>query len=75
MLEISPPDQRTIYMGAGNAIASLGVLGPTFAGWLLGRTTYGVLFVISLLFGIAALVTALRMQNSRRSAGPAEGTS
>ncbi len=74
MLEISPPDQRTIYMGAGNAIASLGVLGPTFAGWLLGRTTYGVLFVISLLFGIAALVTALRMQNSRWSAGPVEGT-
>jgi MFS family permease len=74
MLEISPPDQRTIYMGASNAIASLGVLGPTFAGWLLGQTTYGVLFAISLIFGIAALVTAWRMQNSRGPAGPAQST-
>ncbi len=64
-LEIAPAGQRPIYSGAVNTINSIGVLAPTFAGWLLAETSYGVLFGLTLAVGIVALLMALRLPPSR----------
>jgi MFS family permease len=72
VLEIAPASQRTIYLGALNTINSIGAAGPAFAGWLLGVTSYPVLFAVSFLFGIATLVSALRLPSMRQKAFPAE---
>lgn len=68
MLDIAPASQRTIYLGAFNAINSVGTLGTTLAGWLLGATSYSVLFAVSLLFGVSTFVFALRLPSMRQGA-------
>jgi MFS family permease len=65
VLDIAPHNQRTIYMGITSTIGSLGVFGPTLGGWLLGATSYTVLFIVSLLLGIGALVMAFRLPYAR----------
>jgi len=64
-LEIAPAGQRPMYAGAINTINSIGVLAPTFAGWLLSQTSYGVLFGLTLAVGIGALVMAFRLPPPR----------
>ncbi|MBN1428874.1 MAG: MFS transporter [Anaerolineae bacterium] len=61
VLDIAPASRRTIYLGAFNTFNSIGVVAPILAGWLLGVTSYSVLFAVSLTFGIIALVAALRL--------------
>ena len=65
MFDIIPAGQRPIYMGAFNAIGAIGVLGPSIAGWLLGLTSYAVLFAISLGFGLLTLGLAIRLPRVR----------
>jgi MFS family permease len=65
VLDIAPESQRTIYMGINNAIGGLGVLGSTFGGWLLGKTSYGVLFAVSMLLGIGSLAMAFLLPDAR----------
>ena len=71
MFDIIPAGQRTIYMGAFNALGAIGVLGPTIAGWLVGLTSYAVLFAISLGFGVLTLGLAVRLPRVRGIAKPA----
>jgi len=61
ILDASPAGQRSIYLGTSNTIASLGVIGPVFAGWLLGISSYPVLFIVTLVFAAAALLLGLRL--------------
>jgi MFS family permease len=61
VFDITPPGQRSIYMGTFNALATVGVVGPTIAGWLLTWTSYTFLFVLSLLIGGLALIVAFRL--------------
>jgi MFS family permease len=68
VLDIAPASQRTIYLGAFNTINSVGTLGTTIAGWLLGVTSYSVLFVVSLLFGVLTFLFALRLVSMRQGA-------
>jgi MFS-type transporter involved in bile tolerance (Atg22 family) len=68
VLDAAPPGQRTIYMGATNAFSGLGVLGPVLAGWLLGQTSYTVLFAVAIAFGLGALWLALRLPDTRPKA-------
>lgn len=70
VLEIAPASQRTIYLGAMNAINSLGAFGPAIAGWLLGATSYGVLFAVSLLFGMSTFMSALQLPSMRQDNPP-----
>jgi MFS family permease len=65
ILDVAPANQRTIYLGAHNAVNSIGVIAPTLAGWLLGRTSYGILFAASLVFGAGALIAAWRLPPMR----------
>lgn len=65
ILDSAPPGQRTIYMGASNAISGLGVLGPLFAGWLLSLSTYPVLFGVAAIFAVVAVLIAFRLPDSR----------
>jgi MFS family permease len=65
VLDIAPPGQRTIYMGVSNALNGIGVLGPLFAGWLLGLTSYTVLFGVAILFAAVGMVFAIRLPAMR----------
>jgi len=71
MFDIIPAGQRPIYMGAFNAIGAIGVLGPTIAGWLIGLTSYALLFVISLGFGLLTLGMVIRLPRVRGTVKPA----
>ena len=61
ILDASPAGQRSIYLGTSNTIASLGVIGPVFAGWLLGLTSYPALFVVTTVFAAGAFLLGLRL--------------
>lgn len=65
LFDIVPAGQRPIYMGTFNTIGSIGVLGPSIAGWLLGLTSYAVLFAVSLGFGLLTLALATRIPRVR----------
>lgn len=71
VLDITPPGQRTIYMGVSNTIAGLGVIGPLFAGWLLSISSYPVMFAAAIMFGIGALILAARLPDGRVTVRPA----
>jgi MFS family permease len=70
LLDISPAPQRTIYIGAFNAINSIGVLAPLIAGWLLASTSYTLLFVVTLGFCLVALVMVARLPHARQGETP-----
>jgi len=65
LMDIAPSGQRTIYIGAVNAINSIGVVAPLVAGWLLTISSYTVLFVVTLVFCVIALVMVFRLPHSR----------
>lgn len=65
VLDISPPEQRTIYMGFTNALNSLGLFGPIIAGWLVGHTSYLFLFAVSLTLGVGVLFLSYRLPAGR----------
>jgi MFS family permease len=66
LLDIAPDGQRTIYIGAVNAINSIGVIAPLMAGWLLAVASYSALFLVTLGFCMVALVITARMPHSRQ---------
>lgn len=66
LLDIAPADQRTIYIGAVNAINSLGVIAPFLAGLILGLSSYTALFAVTLGFCLVALVMVARLPHARR---------
>jgi MFS family permease len=72
VLDIAPPGQRTIYMGVSNALNGLGVLGPLFAGWLLGLTSYSMLFSVAIVFAAVGMIFAMRLPAMRTSLEPAQ---
>ena len=43
-VDLAPPGQRTTYIGLFNTISSLVIIWPAVGGWLLQKTSYGVLF-------------------------------
>ena len=61
MLDVAPPRERTLYIGAMNAIGSIGLIGPVLGGWLLNFTSYSALFAVSIVMGIGALIFALML--------------
>lgn len=67
LMDISPSGQRTIYIGAVNAINSIGVIAPLVAGLLLSFSSYTVLFIVTLAFCLMALVMVFRLPHSREN--------
>jgi MFS family permease len=65
VLDIAPPGQRTIYMGVSNTLNGIGVLGPLLAGWLLGLTSYTLLFSVTILFAAVGMIFAVRLPPMR----------
>jgi len=60
LLEAAPDGMRPLYVGASSTIASLATFAPILGGWLLGRTSYGLLFgltAVLLCCGFAASFT------------------
>lgn len=43
-VDLAPSGQRTTYVGLFNTLSSLVIIWPAIGGWLLERTSYGVLF-------------------------------
>lgn len=68
LFDVTPANQRSMAMGAFNAIGTIGVLGPVIAGWLLETTSFGVLFAVALVFALAAQVLAEMLPSARAAA-------
>lgn len=60
-LDVTSAEQRPLYMGMYQTLASVGLLGSTIAGWLVTQTSYSVLFAVSIVFGIISLLMARRL--------------
>ena len=46
-VDLAPPGQRSTYVGLFNTLSSLVIVWPAFGGWLLERTSYGILFGVT----------------------------
>ena len=46
-VDLAPPGQRTTYVGLFNTLSSLVIVWPAVGGWLLERTSYGLLFGVT----------------------------
>jgi hypothetical protein len=46
-VDLAPPGQRTTYVGLFNTLSSLVIVWPAIGGWLLQRTSYEVLFALT----------------------------
>jgi MFS family permease len=64
-LDIAPRGQTGLYVGVVNTVSSLGVFAPLFAGWLLSRTSYGVVFGLAVAFGLWGLLLTMRLPVGR----------
>jgi MFS family permease len=67
LFDAAPSGQNTIYMGVFSTLTGIGVLGPALGGWLLGTTSYPVLFAVALALAVAASVLALRLPRARET--------
>jgi MFS family permease len=67
LFDAALPGQNTIYMGAFNTLNCVGLLGPALGGWLLGRTSYPVLFAGALALAAGASILALRLPHVRET--------
>ena len=66
VLEIAPPGQRPTYMGLTNTVAGLLVLIPLVGGFILGRTSYPILFCLAAIGTLAGALLALRLPDPRK---------
>jgi MFS family permease len=66
-LELAPAGQRPTYIGLFNTISGLEVVLPTVGGWLLGVTSYGVLFAVTAAVVSSAFVLSFTLPSARRS--------
>jgi MFS family permease len=64
-LDIAPHGKTGLYVGVVNTFSSLGVFAPLFAGWLLSRTSYGVVFGLAAAFGLWGLLLTMRLPVGR----------
>lgn len=68
--DVSPTEQRSIYMGLFNTVASIGMLGPIVAGWVVSWASYAALFAVSFVLGAGALALAFRLPLARNLTEP-----
>ena len=59
VFDIAPKGQTSIYYGFFNSISSIGLVAPLLAGWIIEISSFQILFVTALLFGILSLIFAV----------------
>ena len=64
LLEIAPADRRPMYVGLSNTVMGVMTLVPTLGGWLLGVTSYEVLFGTTAVFVLAGVLISLTLKPS-----------
>ena len=60
LLQIAPPGDRPVYMGLGNTLNGVLLVGPLIAGWLVATISYEFLFLVTLGLGALGLLITLR---------------
>jgi len=66
LLEITPPDDRPIYIGFTNTILGIALLASSVGGLIVDMAGFTVLFSLALAFYAVALFLTLRLQEPRR---------
>ena len=65
ILEYTPSDRRTLYVGTTNTLSAVSMLAPALGGWLIDTVSYPAVFVASFLFAVAAALLALTLPSTR----------
>jgi MFS family permease len=65
ILEYTPSDRRTLYVGTTNTLSAISMLAPALGGWLIDAVSYPAVFVASFLFAAAATLLALTLPTTR----------
>jgi len=73
LLELSPKDKMPLYLSLHGIFVSPRVFMPLLGGFLAQVTGYKILFSITLLLGIAALVSSFFLKELRRKINSAKG--
>jgi MFS family permease len=73
LLDIAPTEGRTAYVGFANTFNGLILFMPLIGGWILGRSSWVALFLVTTAAALAGLAGTVRMVSSRSS--PAAGRS
>lgn len=67
LLEISPPDERPLYMGLANTLLGIGAVVPIIGGFLVSGIGYTPTFIIAAFFStIGMLITRLLLKTTPR---------
>ena len=66
VIDHSTPEQRPAYLGLSNALSGPAVLAAILGGWILQRTSYAVLFVLTAAVLLVAQFFAARLPEPRR---------
>ena len=67
LLEIAPEGMRPVYVGLGNTIMGIPTLAPMIGGWLLGATSYTVLFGVTAVIVAVGFLFTLGLKPPRRT--------
>jgi MFS family permease len=66
LLDVSPPDDRPLYIGVSNTLVGVGILASSVGGALAQWLSMDILFGAALLAFLAAVVAIIRMQEPRQ---------
>jgi MFS family permease len=55
LLEVSPPEQRPLYMGLANTLLGIGAVIPVAGGILVSTAGYPVTFIVAALWSVLAI--------------------
>ncbi len=55
LLEVSPPEQRPLYMGLANTLLGIGAVIPVAGGILVNTAGYAVTFIVAALWSVLAI--------------------
>jgi MFS family permease len=62
LLEVSPPEQRPLYMGLANTILGIGAVIPVIGGILVNQVGYSLTFIFAALWSLGAISLAGTLQ-------------
>jgi MFS family permease len=66
LLEAAPEGMRPAYVGLSNTIMGIPTLAPIVGGWLLGATSYTVLFGVTAVIVAVGFLFTLSLKPPRR---------
>ena len=72
LLDLAPEGLGGAYIGLGNTFLGVQAAAPMLGGWLLGATSYRVLFSLSAAGALVAAILSLRLPPSGSLTPPAD---